>query len=135
MADFIGESNIVNGVMVEDFKVQFAGKTFECVDQGIKPNEKIDIVIRPEDLEVTSVEKGKLVVKVDTQLFRGVHYELSTYDQDGNEWLVHSLKKANVGEKIGLDFDPEAIHVMRLNESEEDFDKRLESYGDNENEK
>lgn len=135
VADFIGESNIVDGVMVEDFKVQFAGKTFECVDQGMKPGEKIDIVIRPEDLEVTRVEKGKLVVKVDTQLFRGVHYELSTYDQDGNEWLVHSLKKANVGEKIGLDFDPEAIHVMRLNESEEDFDKRLESYGDNENEK
>ncbi len=97
---------------------------------GMKPNEKIDIVIRPEDLEITTVEKGKLIVTVDTQLFRGVHYELSTYDKDGNEWLVHSLKKAEVGAEIGLDFDPEAIHVMRLNETEEEFDKRLEAYGD-----
>ncbi|WP_341301757.1 ABC transporter ATP-binding protein [Lysinibacillus sp. FSL H8-0500] len=132
VADFIGESNIVPGVMIEDFKVEFAGKVFECVDQGMKPNEKIDIVIRPEDLEMTTIDKGKLVVKVDTQLFRGVHYELSTYDEDGNEWLVHSLKKAEVGTEIGLDFDPEAIHVMRLNETEEEFDKRLESYGDDE---
>ena len=130
VADFIGESNIVDGVMVDDFKVRFAGKEFECVDQGLNKNERIDIVIRPEDLEITTVEKGKLNVRVDTQLFRGVHYELSTYDQDGNEWLVHSLKKADVGAQIGLDFDPEAIHVMRLNESEEDFDKRLESYGE-----
>ena len=133
VADFIGESNIVDGVMVEDFKVQFTGKTFNCVDQGMRPNEKIDIVIRPEDLEITAVEKGKLVVTVDTQLFRGVHYELSTYDKDGNEWLVHSLKKADVGEQIGLDFDPESIHVMRLNETEEEFDKRLEAYGEEEN--
>lgn len=134
VADFIGESNIVAGTMIEDYVVEFTGKRFECVDAGMKPNEKIDIVIRPEDLEITTVENGKLSVKVDTQLFRGVHYELSTYDHDGNEWLVHSLKKAEVGEQIGLNFDPEAIHVMRLNESEEDFDKRLEAYGDDENE-
>lgn len=133
VADFIGESNIVDGVMIEDFRVRFTGKEFECVDQGLNPNERVDIVIRPEDLEITTVEKGKLNVRVDTQLFRGVHYELSTYDQDGNEWLVHSLKKAEVGAHIGLNFDPEAIHVMRLNESEEDFDKRLESYGEDEN--
>ncbi len=94
VADFIGESNIVPGVMIEDFKVEFASKMFECVDQGMKPNEKVDIVIRPEDLEMTTIDQGKLIVKVDTQLFRGVHYELSTYDKDGNEWLVHSLKKS-----------------------------------------
>ena len=93
------------------------------------------MVIRPEDLELTTVEQGKLVVTVDSQLFRGVHYELSTFDEAGNEWLVHSLKKADVGAKIGLDFDPESIHIMRLNESEEDFDKRLESYGDDHDEK
>lgn len=134
VADFIGESNIVDGIMIEDYKVKFAGKEFECVDGGMKPNEKIDVVIRPEDLEITAPEKGKLIVTVDTQLFRGVHYELSTYDKDGNEWLVHSLKKADVGAEIGLDFDPEAIHVMRLNETEEDFDKRLEAYGDDDDE-
>lgn len=132
VADFIGESNIVEGIMIEDYKVQFNGKIFDCVDGGMKPNEKVDIVIRPEDLEITTVDKGKLVVRVDTQLFRGVHYELSTYDKDGNEWLVHSLKKAEVGSEIGLDFEPEAIHVMRLNETEEEFDKRLEAYGDDE---
>lgn len=134
VADFIGESNIVDGVMIDDFKVQFAGRVFDCVDQGLTANERVDIVIRPEDLTITSVEQGKLVVRVDTQLFRGVHYELSTYDQDGNEWLVHSLKKAEVGAQIGLHFEPEAIHVMRLNETEEEFDKRLESYGDEGNE-
>ena len=132
VADFIGESNIVDGIMIDDFRVRFTGKEFECVDQGLNPNERVDVVIRPEDLEITTVEKGKLVVTVDTQLFRGVHYELSTYDKDGNEWLVHSLKKAEVGQEIGLDFEPEAIHIMRLNESEEDFDKRLESYGGDE---
>ena len=128
VADFIGESNIVPGVMVEDFVVKFTGKTFECVDKGLNPNEKIDVVLRPEDLELTSVDKGKLNVTVDTQLFRGVHYELSTYDADGNEWLVHSTKKAEVGVQVGLDFDPEDIHVMRLNETEEEFDARLEAY-------
>ena len=85
-------------------------------------------MIRPEDLEITSPEKGKLQVRVDTQLFRGVHYEICCYDKDGNEWLVHSTKKANVGDIIGLHFDPEAIHVMRLGETEEEFDKRLEAY-------
>ncbi len=130
VADFIGESNIVSGIMVADFRVQIGEKEFECVDQGLNPNEKVDIVIRPEDLEITAVENGKMKVRVDTQLFRGVHYELSTYDEEGNEWLVHSTKKAAVGEMIGLDFDPEAIHVMRLNETEEEFDKRLESYGE-----
>ncbi|CAM5712732.1 Spermidine/putrescine import ATP-binding protein PotA OS=Lysinibacillus sphaericus OX=1421 GN=potA_4 PE=3 SV=1 [Lysinibacillus sphaericus] len=67
-------------------------------------------------MEITTVDKGKLIVKVDTQLFRGVHYELSTHDKAGNEWLVHSLKKAEVGTEIGLDFDPEAIHVNPLND-------------------
>lgn len=130
VADFIGESNIVPGVMISDYRVQFGGKDFECADKGLSPNEKVDIVIRPEDLEITTIDRGKMTVKVDTQLFRGVHYELSTFDKDGNEWLVHSTKKAAVGEEIGLDFDPEAIHVMRLNETEEEFDKRLESYGE-----
>lgn len=129
VADFIGESNIVPGVMVADYRVQFGGQEFECADKGLNTNEKVDIVIRPEDLEITTVDRGKMAVTVDTQLFRGVHYELSTLDKEGNEWLVHSTKKASVGEEIGLDFDPEAIHVMRLNETEEDFDKRLESYG------
>ena len=129
VADFIGESNMVTGRIIEDYLVEFAGKQFPCVDGGFYPNEKVDIVIRPEDLEMTSIEQGKLTVTVRTQLFRGVHYELSTYDTDGNEWLVHSTKAADVGTMIGLDFEPADIHVMRLNESEADFDARLESFG------
>ena len=134
VADFIGESNIVPGIMIEDYTVQFTGKKFACVDEGLNPNEKVEVVIRPEDLELTTVENGKLTVTVDTQLFRGVHYELSTYDEDGNEWLVHSTKKAVVGGSVGLDFNAENIHVMRLNETEEEFDARLESYGGAESE-
>ncbi|OCA83011.1 spermidine/putrescine ABC transporter ATP-binding protein [Bacillus sp. FJAT-27225] len=132
VADFIGESNIVQGTMIKDYLVEFTGRKFDCVDQGLHPNEPVEIVIRPEDLEITSTEKGKLQVRVDSQLFRGVHYELSCYDKDGNEWLVHSTKKAAVGDEIGLYFDPEAIHVMRLGETEEEFDRRLESYKDGE---
>ncbi|OCA80910.1 ABC transporter ATP-binding protein [Pseudobacillus wudalianchiensis] len=128
VADFIGESNIVPGKMIKDFEVEFAGKVFECVDQGLNPNESVEVVIRPEDLEITSWDKGKIQVKVDSQLFRGVHYEMLCYDEAKNEWLVHSTKKAIVGEEIGLNFEPEAIHVMRLGETEEEFDKRLESY-------
>lgn len=130
VADFIGESNIVPGIMIQDYLVQFTGKTFECVDQGLNPNEKVELVIRPEDLELTAVDQGKLNVTVDTQLFRGVHYELSTYDKEGNEWLVHSTKKAEVGSTIGLNFNPDDIHIMRLNETEEEFDARLEAYED-----
>lgn len=130
VADFIGESNIVSGVMKKDYLVQFATKEFECVDGGFHHNEQVEIVIRPEDLELTSPDKGKLRMKVDSQLFRGVHYEICGYDADGNEWLVHSTKKAQVGDEIGLFFDPEAIHVMRLGETEEEFDKRLEAYSE-----
>ena len=128
VADFIGESNIVKGRMIEDYRVEFVGREFECVDQGLNKNEPVEVVIRPEDLEITTLERGKLQVRVDSQLFRGVHYEICCYDKDGNEWLVHSTKKATVGDEIGLYFDSEAIHVMRLGETEEEFDRRLEAY-------
>lgn len=130
VADFIGESNIVDGVMKEDYLVEFVRKEFECADAGMRPNEKVEIVIRPEDLTLTSIENGKLTVEVDTQLFRGVHYEIICYDENGNEWMIHSTRKAEVGSKVGLYFEPQDIHVMRFGESEEDFDARLESYED-----
>lgn len=128
VADFIGESNIVEGYMVRDYLVSFAGYEFECVDGGISSNERIDVVIRPEDLEITAPEKGKFIAKVDTQLFRGVHYEIILYDEEGNEWMVHSTKKAKEGTTVGLDFAKESIHVMRKHEAEEDFYERLEKY-------
>lgn len=128
VADFIGESNILPGKMIRDYLVEFNGRAFECLDRGLNPNEPVEIVIRPEDLEITTPEKGNLKVRVDTQLFRGVHYEICCYDEEGNEWLVHSTKKAKVGDTIGLYFEPEAIHVMRFGETEEEFDRRLEAY-------
>ncbi|WP_159722256.1 ABC transporter ATP-binding protein [Enterococcus sp. CSURQ0835] len=128
VADFVGESNIVAGEMLADYQVKFVGKVFECVDGGMKPNEPVEVVLRPEDLTMTTPEKGKLVVTVETQLFRGVHYEILGVDEDGNEWMVHSTKKAKEGSKVGLSFEPEDIHVMRFNETEAEFDARLESY-------
>ncbi|WP_284052081.1 ABC transporter ATP-binding protein [Ligilactobacillus agilis] len=130
VADFIGESNIVDGTMIADELVEFVGHQFACVDGGMRPNEPVEVVLRPEDLTLTSVEAGKLKVKVDTQLFRGVHYEIICYDEAGNEWMIHSTHKAVPGKEYGLNFEPEDIHVMRFNESEEDFDARLESYED-----
>lgn len=128
VADFIGESNIVEGRMVADYRVEFAGSTFDCVDGGIPQNETVDVIIRPEDLEITTPENGKFIAKVDTQLFRGVHYEIILYDEAGNEWMVHSTRKAVEGSTVGIDFSKESIHVMRNNESEEAFYKRLDDY-------
>ncbi|HFH7403734.1 TPA: ABC transporter ATP-binding protein [Streptococcus agalactiae] len=130
VATFIGESNILSGKMIEDYLVEFNGKRFEAVDGGMRPDESVQVVIRPEDLQITLPDEGKLQVKVDTQLFRGVHYEIIAYDDLGNEWMIHSTRKAIEGEVIGLDFTPEDIHIMRLNETEEEFDARIEEYVD-----
>ena len=128
VADFIGESNILNGKMIKDYLVEFNGQQFEAVDGGMRKNEAIEVVIRPEDIWFTLPDEGKFNVKVDTQLFRGVHYEIVAYDSFGNEWLIHSTHRAIVGETVGVDFEPEAIHIMRLNETEEEFDARIEEY-------
>ena len=128
VANFIGESNIVEGQMVADYEVRFVNHTFECVDAGMRQNEKVEIVIRPEDLTITTVEKGKLSATVATQLFRGVHYEIVCKDMDENIWVIHSTKKATVGAEVGIFFEAEDIHVMRFGETEEEFDARLDSY-------
>lgn len=128
VARFIGDSNILPGRMVKDYVVEFANGQFQCADAGIKPNEKVEIVIRPEDLDITSPEKGKLVVTAQTQLFLGDHFEIKAIDANENEWLIHSTNGVKLNQRLGLFFDPEDIHVMRLNESQVDFDKRLDSY-------
>lgn len=128
VANFIGESNIVSGIMIDDYLVEFNGKRFESVDGGMRQNEPVEVVIRPEDLQLTLPQEGKLIVKVQTQLFRGVHYEIIAVDELGQEWMIHSTRQAIVGEVIGLDFEPEDIHIMRLNETEEEFDARIEEY-------
>ncbi|GGA97885.1 ABC transporter ATP-binding protein [Macrococcus hajekii] len=128
VADFIGESNIVPGRMVRDYVVEIYGKEYACVDKGFKPNAEVDVMIRPEDLAVTSAEAGKLQARVDSQLFRGVHYEICLYDGEGNEWICHSTVPAVVGEVVGLTFSEEAIHIMLPGETEDEFDARIESY-------
>lgn len=130
VADFIGESNILNGTMVKDYEVAFVGKTFECADAGMRPNEPVEIVLRPEDLDITTIDAGKLTVTIDSQLFRGDYYEIVATDADHNEWLVHATNPSEEGQQVGLTFDPYDIHVMRLHESEADFDARLEKYED-----
>ena len=132
VANFIGESNIVSGIMIDDYLVEFNGKRFESVDGGMRKNEPVEVVIRPEDLRLTLPDEGKLIVKVQTQLFRGVHYEIIAVDELGQEWMIHSTRRAIVGEVIGLDFEAEDIHIMRLNETEEEFDARIEEYVDEE---
>lgn len=128
VATFIGESNIVHGRMIDDYLVEFNGKKFEAVDGGMRKNEPVEVVIRPEDLQLTLPDEGKFNVRVTTQVFRGVHYEILANDKLDNEWMIHSTRKAIVGETIGLDFEPEDIHIMRFNETEEEFDARIEEY-------
>lgn len=128
VARFIGDSNILPGRMIKDFEVEFANQHFECADAGMKANEKVEVVIRPEDLDITDPEKGKLVVTAQTQLFLGDHFEIKAVDADENEWLIHSTNSCKLNQRLGLYFDPEDIHVMRLHESQADFDARLEKY-------
>ena len=112
VADFIGESNILDGIMLEDYKVKFADVAFECVDKGFNINEEIDVVIRPEDIEVTSADNGMLQGKVNSVTFKGVHYEIEV-EGNNQKWIIHSTKNAVVESTVGLIIDPEAIHIMR----------------------
>lgn len=114
--------------MVADYQVEMVGKQFECADAGMRVNEAVEVVLRPEDLDIVAVDQGQLVVTVDTQLFRGDYYEITAYDADQNRWLIHSTNPAKDGQRVGLFFEPEDVHIMRFGESEEDFDARLESY-------
>lgn len=112
VAKFIGESNIVDGTMLEDFKVEFAGKVFDCVDKGFDKNEAIEVVIRPEDFEIVKYEDGMLKGTVSSIIFKGVHYEIEVKDENCT-WILHNTKHAEIGSKIGLSLDPESIHIMK----------------------
>ncbi len=114
VADFIGESNIVDGIMYEDFDVEFAGAEFVCVDKGFAPKEIVDVVIRPEDIEVVPVDDGKISGVVESVIFKGVHYEMQV-NACGMTWLIHSTKQEKVGDVIGMNIAPENIHIMHKN--------------------
>lgn len=111
VADFIGDSNILNGVMLEDFLVQFAGTNFVCVDFGFKPKEQIQAVVRPEDIQLVPPEQGMLTGVVETLVFKGVHYEM-LIKQAGYEWIAQSTVATQPGELIGMRIEPDAIHIM-----------------------
>lgn len=115
VADFIGESNIVDGVMLKDFKVRFSGHTFECVDAGFEQNQLVDVVVRPEDVDVVKPEDGMLEGIVTSVTFKGVHWEIIV-DINGFKWMIQTTDYVAEGEHIGLFIEPEAIHIMNKSE-------------------
>ena len=112
VADFIGESNIINAKMLSDFKVRFLDYDFPCVDKGFKDMEDVEVVVRPEDVLLVD-ENYQIEGTVTSLVFKGVHYEM-TVDVDGYSMLVQSTEKREVGEKTGIIIKPDLIHVMRL---------------------
>ncbi|MBQ9065707.1 MAG: ABC transporter ATP-binding protein [Blautia sp.] len=111
VAGFIGESNIIEGHMIHDFLVEFDGFQFECVDKGFPENEEIEVVLRPEDLDIVEPEKAKIVGTVRNITFKGVHYEI-IIDTDKRTYMVQTTDYAEPGRKVGLTFGPEDVHVM-----------------------
>ena len=111
VADFIGESNIIPGVMLEDCKVEFCGRTFECVDKGFEKNAPVDVVIRPEDLKIVYAGDGLLQGVVESIVFKGVHYEMMVRTQFFT-FMVHSTMAESVGKTVGLSVIPFDIHIM-----------------------
>ena len=115
VADFIGESNIVDGIMRRDRVVSFSGHTFDCVDGGFGKDEPVDVVVRPEDVDVVTPEKGMLTGTVTSVTFKGVHYEIIV-DIGGFMWMIQTTDFVGVDEKVGLYIEPDAIHIMKKSE-------------------
>lgn len=112
VADFIGESNILDGVMEEDYRVTFGGHTFKCLDKGFMPHEAVDVVVRPEDVDVVAPEKGMIKGVVTSVTFMGVHNELIV-DVGGFKWMIQTTDPAHVDQVIGIELEPDAIHIMK----------------------
>ena len=115
VADFIGESNILDGIMLSDNNVSFAGHTFKCVDGGFAPKEPVDVVVRPEDVDIVPEEKGMLHGVVTSVTFLGVHYEIIV-DVNGFKWMIQTTDFVDVDEHIGIYLEPDAIHIMHKSE-------------------
>ncbi|MGM9578750.1 MAG: spermidine/putrescine ABC transporter ATP-binding protein [Evtepia sp.] len=115
VADFIGESNILDGVMLSDFKVRFSGQVFECLDKDFGKNEPVDVVVRPEDVDIVPLEQGQLTGVVTSVTFMGVHYEIIV-DVSGFKWMIQTTDFVDVDEKIGIQLEPDAIHIMKKSE-------------------
>ena len=115
VADFIGESNILDGVMKKDYLAEFSGQTFPCLDAGFGENEKVDVVVRPEDVDIVPIEKGMLTGTVTSVTFLGVHYEIIV-DIGGFKWMIQTTDEHKVDERVGLYIEPDAIHIMKKSE-------------------
>lgn len=115
VARFIGESNIVPGVMKRDFLVYFGGREYVCVDKGFEPDENVDVVVRPEDVDIVTPDGAKLTGEVKSVLFMGVHYEI-VVQCGGDMWTVHTTDFVQAGQKVGIEILPDAIHIMRKSE-------------------
>ena len=115
VADFIGESNILNGIMVRDNVVKMYGKEFPCVDGGFAPNEPVDVVIRPEDIDIVPVEQGQLAGTVTNVTFKGMQYDIIV-DFRGFKWLIQTTDHSPVGARIGVKIDPDGFHIMKKSE-------------------
>ncbi len=115
VADFIGESNIIDGIMLDDYSVRFAKHTFKCLDKGFDKNEPVDVVVRPEDVDVVPVEKGMLSGKVTSVTFKGVHYEIIV-EIDGFKWMIQTTDYVAPEAEIGVYVEPDAIHIMKKSE-------------------
>ena len=115
VADFIGESNILDGVMHDDFVAEFSGHVFECLDKGFDKDESVDVVVRPEDVDIVPVEKGMLKGVVTSVDFLGVHYEIIV-DIGGFKWMIQTTDECFVGDNVGLYIEPDAIHIMKKSE-------------------
>lgn len=113
VADFIGESNIIDGVMLHDYRVQFAGHVFDCVDKGFGTNENVDVVVRPEDIKLMHENENLLQGVVRSVIFKGVHYEMLVEDENGFGWIVQSTLMEPVDAKVGLKIYPNDIQIMK----------------------
>ncbi len=113
VADFIGESNIIDGTMLGDYKVRFAGHEFDCVDKGFELNEAVDVVVRPEDIRLVKGSENLLQGIVRSVTFKGVHYEMQVADDNGFNWIVHSTSMEPVDSMVGLSIQPSDIQIMK----------------------
>ncbi len=120
VADFIGESNILDGVMLSDYKAKFAGQVFDCLDSGFEKNEQVDIVVRPEDVDIVPLEKGMLSGVITQLTFKGDYYEIIV-DIKGFKWMIQSTDFVEPNSTIGLYIEPDAIHVMKKSEYSDKF--------------
>ncbi len=121
VADFIGESNIIPGIMLEDYLVRMNGHTYRCVDAGFGRNKEVDVVVRPEDVDIVPADQSEVTGKVVSVVFMGVHYEVDV-DCGGYEWVIQTTDYVRVGETVGISLQPDAIHIMKKTRQMNIFD-------------